>query len=57
MADADKANAWAVADNYIDRVVVKCVNTVTPKWQSRLAAYDVFIWSQCFAMQQSLRID
>ncbi|TWC07245.1 glyoxylase-like metal-dependent hydrolase (beta-lactamase superfamily II) [Bradyrhizobium macuxiense] len=57
MADADKANAWAVADNYIDRVVVKCVNAVTPKWQSRLAAYDVFIWSQCFAMQQSLRID
>ncbi|MFS8116268.1 MBL fold metallo-hydrolase [Rhizobium jaguaris] len=57
MADADKANPWAVADNYIDRVVVKCVNSVTPKWQSRLAAYDTFIWSQCFAMQQSLRID
>ncbi|SCB27324.1 MBL fold metallo-hydrolase [Rhizobium hainanense] len=57
MADADKTNPWAVADNYIDRVVVKCVDAVTPKWQSRLAAYDVFIWSQCFAMQQSLRID
>ncbi|WP_198961018.1 MBL fold metallo-hydrolase [Bradyrhizobium sp. UFLA03-84] len=57
MAAADKTNPWAVADNYIDRVVVSCVNAVTPKWQSRLAAYDVFIWSQCFAMQQSLRID
>lgn len=55
--DADKANPWAVADNYIDRVVVKCVNAVTPRWQPRLAAYDVFIWDQCFAMQQSLRID
>ncbi len=54
---ADKSNPWAVFDNYIDRVVVKCVNAVTPKWQSRLAAYDVYIWDQCFAMEQSLRID
>ncbi|MBA2920664.1 MBL fold metallo-hydrolase [Sphingomonas sp. MAH-20] len=54
---ADKANPWAVFDNYIDRVVVQCVNTLTPKWQSRLAAYDVYIWDQCYAMEQSLRID
>ncbi|HEY9252925.1 MAG TPA: MBL fold metallo-hydrolase, partial [Stenotrophomonas sp.] len=32
----DKDNAWAVFDDYIDRVVIQCVNTVTPKWQSRL---------------------
>jgi glyoxylase-like metal-dependent hydrolase (beta-lactamase superfamily II) len=57
MAAADKANPWAVFDNYIDRVVVKCVNAVTPKWQSRLAAYDVYIWDQCYAMEQTLRID
>lgn len=57
MSDEDKPNLWAVYDNYIDRVVVKCVNTVTPKWQSRLAGYDVFIWDQCYAMEQSLRID
>jgi glyoxylase-like metal-dependent hydrolase (beta-lactamase superfamily II) len=53
----DKANPWAVFDNYIDRVVVRCVNKLTPKWQSRLAAYDVYIWDQCYAMEQSLRID
>lgn len=57
MADADKPNLWAIYDNYIDRVVVKCVNEVTPKWQARLAGYDVFIWDQCYAMEQSLRID
>lgn len=57
MAAADMANAWAVADNYIDRVVVKCVNAVTPKWQSKLGGYDAFIWDQCHAMQQSLRVD
>jgi glyoxylase-like metal-dependent hydrolase (beta-lactamase superfamily II) len=54
---ADKGNPWAGFDNYIDRVVVQCVNRLTPKWQSRLAAYDVYIWDQCYAMEQSLRID
>jgi glyoxylase-like metal-dependent hydrolase (beta-lactamase superfamily II) len=57
LADSDKSNAWAVFDNYIDRVVVQCVDAVTPKWQSRLAGYDVYIWDQCYAMEQSLRID
>lgn len=57
MDSADRANAWAVSDNYIDRVVIQCVNAVTPKWRSRLAGYDVFIWDQCQAMQQSLRVD
>jgi hypothetical protein len=57
MSEEDKLNLWAIYDNYIDRVVVKCVNSVTPKWQSRLAGYDVFIWDQCYAMEQSLRID
>lgn len=57
MLPEDKTNAWAVYDNYIDRVVVKCMNTVTPKWQSRLGGYDAFIWDQCYAMEQSIRID
>ncbi|HWA16813.1 MAG TPA: MBL fold metallo-hydrolase, partial [Gemmatimonadales bacterium] len=54
---ADAGNPWATYDNYIDRVVVQCVNTLTPKWQSRLAAFDVYIWDQCYSMEQSLRID
>ncbi|QAY80059.1 MBL fold metallo-hydrolase [Sphingosinicella sp. BN140058] len=54
---ADASNAWAVFDNYIDRVVIQCVNAVAPKWQSRLAGFDVYIWDQCYAMEQSLRID
>jgi glyoxylase-like metal-dependent hydrolase (beta-lactamase superfamily II) len=57
MNPADLSNVWAVSDNYIDRVVLSCVNAVTPKWRSRLAGYDVFIWDQCHAMQQSLRVD
>jgi len=54
---SDKENPWAVFDNYIDRVVIQCVNTLTPKWSTKLAGYDVYIWDQCYAMEQSLRID
>ncbi len=48
---------WAVFDDYIDRVVIQCVNELTPKWMNKLAAYDVYIWDQCYSMEQSLRID
>lgn len=54
---ADASNPWAGFDNYIDRVVVQCMNRLEPKWKNRLAGYDVFIWDQCYAMEQSLRID
>jgi glyoxylase-like metal-dependent hydrolase (beta-lactamase superfamily II) len=54
---ADANNPWALFDNYIDRVALQCVNALTPKWSSQLAAFDVFIWDQCYAMEQSLRID
>ena len=53
----DKANPWSTFDNYIDRVAAQCVNTLTPKWSSRLAGFDVYIWDQCYAMEQSLRIE
>jgi glyoxylase-like metal-dependent hydrolase (beta-lactamase superfamily II) len=53
----DKANPWAGFDNYIDRVAAQCVNTLTPKWSSKLAGFDVYVWDQCYAMEQSLRIE
>lgn len=54
---ADKDNPWAFYGNYIDRVVIQCVDELTPKWSTKLAGYDVYIWDQCYAMEQSLRID
>lgn len=54
---ADFANPWAVFDNYIDRVVIECVNELTPKWEDRMAGFDVFIYDQCLAMEQSIRVD
>ena len=54
---SDLANPWAIFDHYIDRVVVDCVNQLTPRWSTKMAAFDVYIWDQCYAMEQSLRID
>jgi hypothetical protein len=54
---ADAGNPWAFYGNYIDRVVIQCVDELTPKWSTKLAAYDVYIWDQCYAMENSLRID
>ena len=53
----DARNSWAITRHWIDRVVNHCVNKVTPKWASRLAAYDVWIYEQCMALEQSIRID
>ena len=54
---ADRNNPWALFDNYIDRVAAQCVTALTPKWATRLAAFDVFIWDQCYSMEQTLRIE
>jgi glyoxylase-like metal-dependent hydrolase (beta-lactamase superfamily II) len=53
----DHENPWALADNYMDRATIECVNAMTDKWASRLAAFDAYIWDHCFAMEESLRAD
>jgi glyoxylase-like metal-dependent hydrolase (beta-lactamase superfamily II) len=53
----DKDNPWAFFDHYIDRVAAQCVNTLTPKWSSRLGGFDVYIWDQCYSTEQTLRIE
>lgn len=50
-------NPWAFFGNYIDRVVIQTVNAVTPKWSKIPAGYDVYIWDQAYATEQSLRIE
>ena len=57
LSPADSGNPWAFYGNYIDRVAIQCVNDLTPKWSTKLAGYDVYIWDQCYAMENSIRID
>jgi hypothetical protein len=53
----DRSNPWALADNYVDRATIECVNNMTGKWATRLAGFDAYIWDHCFAMEESLRVD
>jgi glyoxylase-like metal-dependent hydrolase (beta-lactamase superfamily II) len=53
----DKNNPWAFFDHYIDRVAGQCVNTLTPKWSTKLGGFDVYVWDQCYSMEQTLRIE
>jgi glyoxylase-like metal-dependent hydrolase (beta-lactamase superfamily II) len=53
----DAGNPWALFDDYIDRVAAHCVSALTPEWSGKLAAFDVYAWDQCYAMEQSLRIE
>ena len=54
---ADAGNPWALTGDYTARVAARCVNALTQKWSNRLAGFDAFIWDQCYAMEQSLRVD
>jgi len=54
---ADSGNAWALTDDYTARVALQCVNALTSKWSHRLGGFDAFVWDQCYAMEQSLRVD
>lgn len=53
----DLDNPYAVFGNYMDRVAISSVNSLTPRWSKRLAGFDVFIWDQCYAMQESLSLN
>jgi glyoxylase-like metal-dependent hydrolase (beta-lactamase superfamily II) len=54
---ADSGNPWALTSDYTARVAGHCVKALTPKWKNRLGGFDAFIWDQCYAMEQSLRVD
>lgn len=54
---ADRSNPWALADSYMDRATIGCVNAMTDKWAKRLAGFDAFIWEHCIAIEESLRAD
>jgi hypothetical protein len=50
-------NPWAFFDHYIDRVAAQCVNTLARKWSTKLGGFDLYVWDQCYSMEQTLRIE
>ncbi|MCY1364314.1 Metallo-beta-lactamase superfamily protein [compost metagenome] len=54
---ANANNSWAATRDWMDRVTNHCVNAVTPKWSERLAGFDVWIYDQCAAVEQAIRLE
>jgi glyoxylase-like metal-dependent hydrolase (beta-lactamase superfamily II) len=50
-------NVWALFGTYLDTVDEQCTNEMLPKWQHRLGGAEEFMFTQCSAMTESLRIE
>ena len=50
-------NPWLTFSKYIDAVNKNCIQTMLPKWESRLGGAEVFMPTHCFAMTQAGRVD
>jgi glyoxylase-like metal-dependent hydrolase (beta-lactamase superfamily II) len=51
------ADAYLLFSKYVDAVVQNCVQTMLPKWESRLGGVETFMPTHCFAMTQYGRIE
>lgn len=50
-------NPWLLFDVYLKAVAQKCADVTLAKWRGRLAGADVFTFSHCFRLMNSLRLD
>ncbi|MDQ3903577.1 MAG: MBL fold metallo-hydrolase [Thermoproteota archaeon] len=50
-------NVWAIFKTYLDTAAERCTNEMLPKWQHRLGGAQEFMFSHCWTMEESLRID
>lgn len=48
---------WLIFSKYIDAVNANCVNSMLPKWETRLGGAQATMWTHCFAMTQAGRIE
>jgi glyoxylase-like metal-dependent hydrolase (beta-lactamase superfamily II) len=49
-------DTWLLYSKYIDAVNKNCVQTMLPKWESRLGGAESFMPTHCFAMTQAGRV-
>ena len=50
-------NPWLIFSKYIDAVNANCVNSMLPKWETRLGGAREFMWTHCSAMDLAGRIE
>ncbi|RFU78698.1 beta-lactamase domain-containing [Trichoderma arundinaceum] len=54
---ANPGNAWAMFNGYIDALSKYCADLTTKKWLGKLGGADVYTYSHCDVLVNSLRID
>lgn len=50
-------NQWRLFDTYLNAVAQACTDSTLPQWQDDLGGAEVFTFSHCWTMAESLRID
>ena len=50
-------NQWLLFDTYLDRVAQHCTDATVPNWVDTLGGVDIFTYSHCSTVVESLRID
>ncbi len=50
-------NSWLLFDTYLDEVAQVCTNLTLNEWLGKLGAVDIFTFSHCSVVIESLRID
>jgi glyoxylase-like metal-dependent hydrolase (beta-lactamase superfamily II) len=51
------ADTWPLFSKYVDAVVQNCVQTMLPKWESRLGGAEAYMPTHCFTMTQNGKVD
>jgi glyoxylase-like metal-dependent hydrolase (beta-lactamase superfamily II) len=50
-------NSWLFFDTYLDAVAQECTNLTLKKWLGELGGVDIFTFSHCSVVVESLRVD
>jgi hypothetical protein len=48
-------NSWFLFSSYLSALAQSCTDATLAKWKDRLGGADIFTWSHCNQMMQSLR--
>lgn len=54
---ANPGNPWAMFIGYVDTLSQYCANVTTEKWLGKLGGADIYTYSHCESLVESLRID
>lgn len=48
---------WLLVSTYLDAVAQHCTDAMLPAWEDRLGGAEAFMFTHCWTMMESLRID